>query len=65
MWLLAQAHWGASDPAAVEGTLDDKRAAFLQACEQLEARITLFALMPVTKFHRDQLQAELEAIAEE
>ena len=34
-----KAHWGMPDPAAVEGSEDDKRAAFAQAFDALAARI--------------------------
>jgi arsenate reductase len=38
----ASAHWGIEDPAAVEGTDDEKRAAFEQAFQRLEQRIMAF-----------------------
>lgn len=38
----ATAHWGVPDPAAVQGTDDEKRKAFLEAFAQLSARIRLF-----------------------
>ena len=36
------AHWGVSDPAAVEGADDEKRHAFLKAYTELYRRISLF-----------------------
>jgi arsenate reductase len=38
------AHWSIRDPAAVEGTEDQKREAFEQAFQDLDARIRRFAL---------------------
>jgi protein-tyrosine-phosphatase len=36
------AHWGVADPAAVQGSDEEKRKAFLAAFTQLSARIRLF-----------------------
>jgi arsenate reductase (thioredoxin) len=38
----ARAHWGLEDPAAVEGTDDDKRRAFAKTLQELDARIQTF-----------------------
>ena len=38
------AHWGIEDPAAVQGTHEEKRKAFLRAFTQLSTRINLFLL---------------------
>ncbi|MFI4914398.1 MAG: arsenate reductase ArsC [Steroidobacterales bacterium] len=56
------AHWGVPDPAAVEGTDADKRRAFLQACGTLEARIKLFASLPVRTLDRIRLQQRIDEI---
>ena len=40
------AHWGIADPAAVEGSDDDKRRAFLAAMAALQRRIALFLSLP-------------------
>ena len=40
------AHWGIADPAAVEGSEADKRAAFRAAAEALEARLREFLALP-------------------
>jgi protein-tyrosine-phosphatase len=42
----ATAHWGIPDPAAVEGSDDDKRRAFVQAMAALKRRIELFLALP-------------------
>ena len=48
----ASAHWGVADPAAVEGSDDDKRAAFDTAYAILRRRIELLLALPL-----DQLDA--------
>ena len=56
------AHWGVEDPAAVQGTDDEKRRAFLKAFTQLAARINLFLNLPVERIDRMALKAKLEEI---
>ena len=46
------AHWGIPDPAAVNGTEDQRRLAFREAYRQLEARIKLFVALPIDKLDR-------------
>jgi arsenate reductase len=56
------AHWGVPDPAAVEGSEIDRRAAFRQAYAALENRIRLFLSLPLASLDRMSLQARLDAI---
>jgi protein-tyrosine-phosphatase len=56
------AHWGVADPAAVEGPEDRITRAFERAYRELEARIKIFASLPVEALDRAQLGAKLEAI---
>jgi protein-tyrosine-phosphatase len=56
------AHWGIADPAAVEGTDEDKRRAFLEAFVVLRRRIELFANLPVGKLDKLALQTRLREI---
>jgi arsenate reductase len=56
------AHWGVEDPAAVMGTDDEKRKAFLKAFTQLAARINLLLNLPIEKLDRLSLQRQLERI---
>lgn len=56
------AHWGIADPAAVEGSDDDKRKAFVAAYAQLQRRIALFLSLPIEKLDKLKLQRELDAI---
>ncbi len=43
------AHWGIEDPAAVQGSDEDKRKAFLKAYTELHRRIALFINLPLDK----------------
>lgn len=56
------AHWGVEDPAAVEGSDDDKRKAFFQAYNRLQNRIQLFLALPLTKLDRVSLTRRLKEI---
>jgi arsenate reductase (thioredoxin) len=56
------AHWGIPDPAAVQGTDDQKRKAFLRAYMQLNTRISQFLSLPMSKIDRLSLQAKLDEI---
>ena len=56
------AHWGVMDPAAVEGTDDAKRRAFVRAFTELSTRIHLFINLPLTKLDRLALQKKLDEI---
>ena len=53
------AHWGVPDPAAVEGSDEDKRRAFKQALSALSARINLFVNLPLEKLDQLSLRAKL------
>lgn len=56
------AHWGVEDPAAVQGSDDEKRRAFLKAFAELSRRINLFLALPVEKLDRQALKAKLDEI---
>jgi arsenate reductase len=56
------AHWGVADPAAVQGSDDEKRRAFLAAFTQLSTRIRLFLNLPFDKLERRALQDKLREI---
>jgi arsenate reductase len=56
------AHWGIPDPAAVTGTIAQRRAAFSDACRRLDARIKLFVSLPLEKLDRLALKREAERI---
>ncbi len=56
------AHWGIDDPAAVEGSDEDKRRAFLVAFKALGIRIDLFLNLPLDKIDGLSLKARLDRI---
>lgn len=56
------AHWGVPDPAAAEGSDDDKRKAFFLAFNQLQNRINLFVNLPMAKLDRMKLQEAVSHI---
>jgi arsenate reductase (thioredoxin) len=56
------AHWGVPDPAAVEGSDDDKRRTFQRAFVQLSNRINLMLALPIESLERQALVAKLRAI---
>lgn len=56
------AHWGVEDPAAVEGSHEQKRKAFLRAYVQLNTRIGQFLSLPISRLDRLSLQAKLDDI---
>lgn len=56
------AHWGVEDPAAVEGSDDDKRAAFRTAHQILKRRIELFLALPINKLDALSLSSKMKDI---
>jgi len=56
------AHWGVADPAAVVGSDDQKRKAFLAAFTQLSTRIRLFLNLPFEKLARHALERQVRDI---
>ncbi len=56
------AHWGVSDPAAVEGSDEVKRTAFLKAYTELHRRISLFTCLPFDTLSRLALKKQLDEI---
>lgn len=53
------AHWGVEDPAAIEGTDEQKRSAFKKAYGELEARIKVFANLPIAALDRTRLKQQV------
>src|SRR5258706_3297029 len=53
------AHWGVEDPAAVDGTDEEKRRAFFRAYNMLQNRIQLFLSLPLAKIDRVALTKRL------
>ncbi len=56
------AHWGFEDPAAVEGTDDEKRASFKKIFHQIRTRIGIFASLPLKSLDRFSIKREMDNI---
>lgn len=56
------AHWGLPDPAAVDGSDEQKRRAFAEAFRHLSHRINLLASLSIDKLDRLSLQQKLKEI---
>jgi arsenate reductase len=59
------AHWGVPDPAAVEGSEEQRQKAFLDAAVTLRRRIDLFLSLPLQRLDSMSLQRELRAIGKQ
>jgi arsenate reductase (thioredoxin) len=58
------AHWGQSDPAAVEGSDVEKRVAFNEAYRMLKNRISIFVNLPMASLDRLSLKGHLDKIGQ-
>src|SRR5688572_14807509 len=58
------AHWGIEDPAAVEGTDEEKAQAFKRTFLELDARIKLFTSLRLDEIDKLALQEHLDSIGE-
>ena len=56
------AHGGVPDPAAVEGTQDERRRAFREAYVTLENRIKLLVALPIDKLDRLAIKRNVDEI---
>src|SRR5918995_2475577 len=56
------AHWGVADPAAVAGSEQQRRKAFLRTFTELSARINLLLALPVEKLDRLTLKRKVDEI---
>ncbi|MEW8469385.1 MAG: arsenate reductase ArsC [Candidatus Thiodiazotropha sp.] len=56
------AHWGISDPAAIEGNDIEKKAAFSKAFSELQNRISIFVSLPLESLDKLKLQEKLDEI---
>jgi protein-tyrosine-phosphatase len=59
----ATVHWGLPDPAAVEGTDDEKREAFRRTLHVLNQRVERLVALPVERLDGQALRREVAAIA--
>lgn len=60
----ATAHWGFEDPAAVEGSDAQKRAAFEQVFRQIQARMRMFVDLPLESMDDAAARAAVRRIGE-
>jgi arsenate reductase len=58
------AHWSFEDPAAVEGSDEQKRAAFAKIYKQILARMTTFVGLPLHSLEKNAIQHEVRKIGE-
>ena len=58
------AHWGIHDPAAVEGTEEEKARAFNKAFWELDARLKIFTSLRLEMLDRMALQRQLTQIGQ-
>ena len=56
------AHWGLPDPAAVEGTEEEKKRAFMDTAVTLKRRIEFMLSLPMDKLERMAIQREVREI---
>lgn len=59
------AHWGVSDPAAVQGSDEQQRRAFRDALMVLSRRIELFISLPLDKLDKLSLEKHLKDIGKQ
>ena len=58
------AHWGFPDPAAVQGSDDEKRRAFKSVFVGIQARLRLLMAVPIEKLDAMSMQRELRQIGD-
>jgi len=58
------AHWGLSDPAAVEGTDEEKTRAFNNTFRELDARLKIFTSLRLESLDRLALKRRLDEIGQ-
>jgi arsenate reductase len=61
----ATAHWSFPDPAAVEGTDEEKRAAFALALHQIRKRVQLFLSLPLETMDRLTIEDKMRSIGDQ
>lgn len=58
------AHWGFEDPAAIQGTDDEKRAAFKRIFQQIEGCVAQLLALPLSQLDRDGIRQHMQVIGE-
>ena len=59
------AHWGFQDPAAFEGSDEEKRELFNKVFRQIMARVSQFVNLPLHVLDRNATQKEMRAIGQQ
>ncbi|WP_026471963.1 arsenate reductase ArsC [Alkanindiges illinoisensis] len=57
-------HWGFADPSHVNGSDDDKRAAFAITFAQIRKKVEALMQLPIDQLTTEQLNNELQAISD-
>ena len=58
-------HWGIDDPAAVEGSAEEKALAFRRAFDELQRRVRAFVDLPIGSLQPRELKQRLQVIGQE
>jgi len=58
------AHWSSPDPAAVEGSDEEKYLAFKEVATQINHRLQLFTSLPLEKLDRPELIKAIQSIGD-
>ena len=58
------AHWGSDDPAAFEGTDEEKQRFFYQVAMQIKHRLELFLSLPIETLDRARLEQKTREIGD-
>ncbi|AXI03324.1 arsenate reductase ArsC [Aquirhabdus parva] len=57
-------HWGFEDPSHVDGSDEDKRAAFTKTFAQIRGKITLLVNLPIDTLSHTELESALQVIGD-
>ena len=57
-------HWGFADPSHIDGSDDDKRAAFAITFAQIRKKVEALMQLPIDQLTTEQLTTELQAIGD-
>ena len=58
------AHWGFADPAAVEGSDEDKRRAFAKTFRHIMNRVQVFVNLPLALLESSAIKHEMDKIGQ-
>lgn len=58
------AHWGFEDPAAVDGSDEEKRAAFEKIFKQIMVRMNAFVSLPLNTLEKYAIQQEIKKVGD-